>query len=335
MKKSMLLILLLSPILLFPQDWNFQKKNYSNKVVQDYKDLVMEYANNYLTPIQKEILQNHYCGPECYSTTLGGKDVPWDQETSDIKVLDKISTVVHESTHHFCNSSSVGKVNSENFVVSDSRFISVPKTDVFNANFIVEDMLRRNPKVKDMFRFDTYVGGSGFDGSCTGIYDLMNEYCAYYNGTSTAFILYEVFKDKNSDLNYFNCTSEEKLSLDMERKLAASMMGSVTAFYEFNSFIGAYLIYAKENYNEVYTDIINNSLLVESYSTVTYNFSVIAEKIHEYFPEHNFKIVSEIGTMTITYGDNETLLLSQEIFNDYIDVLNEFSNSTSLLLTKK
>ena len=85
----------------------------------------------------------------------------------------------------------------------------------------------------------------------------------------------------------------------------------------------------------MYTDIINNSLLVESYSTVTYNFSVIAEKIHEYFPEHNFKIVSETGSASITYGNNENLLLSQEIFNDYVNVLNEFSNSTNLLLTKK
>ena len=44
----MLLVLLLSPILLFPQKMS--------KEAQDYKDLVMEYANNYLTPIQKEIL---------------------------------------------------------------------------------------------------------------------------------------------------------------------------------------------------------------------------------------------------------------------------------------
>jgi len=327
MKKSMLLVLLLSPILLFPQKMS--------KEAQDYKDLVMEYAINYLTPIQKDILQNHYCGPECYSTSVGGKHVPWDKETSDIKVLDVISSVVHESTHRFCRS---GSWNSIKFVVSDSRFISVPETDDFKANFIVEDMLRRNPKVKDMFRFDTYVGSNG-GGSCTGIYDLINEYCAYYNGTSTALILYEVFKDKHAeneeDVNYYNASSEEKFFRDMERKLAVDMMSSVTAFYQFNSFIGAYLIYAKENYNEVYTDIINNSMLVDSYSTVTYNFSVIAEKIHEYFPEHNFRIVTESGSGSITYGNNESLLLSQEIFNDYIDVLNAFSNSTNLLLTKK
>ena len=324
MKKSMLLVLLLSPILLFPQKMS--------KESQDYKDLVMEYAINYLTPIQKDILQNHYCGPESYSTSIDGKHIPWNKIVSDIEVLDNISTIVHESTHEFTHSESW---NSINLVVSETRFISVPETDDFKANFIVKDMLRRNPKVKDMFRFDTYVGSNG-GGSCTGIYDLMNEYCAYYNGTSSALILYAVFKDKHSDNE-----EEEEFFRDMERVLAMSMMSSVTAFYEFNSFIGAYLMYAKENNNEVYTDIINNSLLVESYSTVTYNFSVIVEEIHEYFPEHEFKIetVWESGSGYVrsssTYGDNETLLLSQEIFNDYIDVLNEFSNSTNLLLTKK
>ncbi len=85
----------------------------------------------------------------------------------------------------------------------------------------------------------------------------------------------------------------------------------------------------------MYVDILNNSLLVDSYSTVTFNFNVIAEKTHEYFPENNFKIVSETGSTRITYGNNDRLLLSQEIYNDYIGVLNEFINSDNLLLTKK
>ena len=326
MKKSILLVLLLSPILLFPQKMS--------KEAQDYKYLVMEYANNYLTPIQKDILHNHYCGPESYSTSIGGKHVPWDKETSDSKVLDEISTIVHESTHKFCRS---GSWNSMNFIVSYSRFISVPKTEIFKSYLIVNDMLRRNPKVKDMFRFDTYVddGETGNIGSNVGgIYGLMNEYCAYYNGALSALILYEVFKDKHAeneeDVSYFDASPEEKFFRDIESASALNAMSEATAFYQFNSFIGAYLIYAKENYNKVYTDIINNSLLVESYSTVTYNFSVIAEKIHEYFPEHLFRL-SESATITPA----GSLLLSQEIFNDYIDVLNQFSNSTNLLLTKK
>ena len=80
----------------------------------------------------------------------------------------------------------------------------------------------------------------------------------------------------------------------------------------------------------MYTDIINNSLLVESYSTVTDNFSVITEKIHEYFPEHNFRIVTESGSGSITYGNNESLLLSQEIFNDYI--FNDYNRYEYLMI---
>ena len=310
MKKLMLLVLLLSPILLFPQNMS--------KEAQEYKDIVMKYAHNYLTPIQKEVLQNHYCGPECYKRFVGSKYIPWDKAVSDIKVLDMIGDIVHESTHGFTHSTSR---NSENFVVSDTRFISVPRTEIFKLNFIVDDMLSRNSKVKDMFRFENYVNNNKYG----GIYYLMNEYCAYYNGTSTDLILYKVFKDKHSDNE-----EKEKFFRDMEKELAIGMMSSITAFYEFNSFIGAYLMYAKENHHDMYIDILNNSLLVESYSIVTENFSVIAEKIHEYFPTHNF-----YSSKYRDSSSNKRLLLSQEIFNDYIDVLNEFSNSTNLLLTKK
>ena len=318
----MLLVLLIFPILLFPQKMS--------KEGQDFKDLVLEYAKIYLTPIQKDILKNHYCGPESYSSSIGGKHVPWNKIVSDIEVLDEISIVVHESTHRFCGSDSWDTMN---FVVSDTRFIFVPKTKIFKSNLIVNDMLNRNPRTKDMFRFDNYVNTNrSMCSSTSGIYGLMNEYCAYYNETSTALILYEIFKDKYSDN-----VEEEEFYRFMEKEFAMAMMGSVTAFYEFNSFIGAYLIYAKENFNLVNKEILNNSLLIESYSVVTYNFSHIANKIHEYFPEHEFKIESvwELSRSSTTYGNNETLLLSQEIFNDYVDVLNDFINYNDLVLTKK
>ena len=329
MKKHMLLVLLLSPILLFPQKMSQE--------VQDYKDIVMKYADDYLTPLQIDILENYYCGPECYTTRVNGKVVPWNKESSDIEVLDEINSIVHESTHHFNRSTYWGSMN---FVVSENKFISVTKTEIFKSNLIVNDMLKRNPKVKDMFRFDTYVNTNRNIGSSkNGIYGLMNEYCAYYNGSLSALILYEAFKDKHApnekDVNYFNASEEEKFFRDMQKELAMSLMSSVSAFYQFNSFIGAYLIYAKENHYDMYVDILNNSLLVDSYSTVTFNFNVIAEKTHEYFPKNNFKRVSETGSARITYGNNDRLLLSQEIYNDYIGVLNEFINSHNLLLTKK
>ena len=83
--------------------------------------------------------------------------------------------------------------------------------------------------------------------------------------------------------HYYDASEKQKFFRDVEKELAMAMMSSVTAFYEFNSFIGAYLMHAKENYYDIYTSILNNSSLVDAYSTVTYNFSVIAEKIHAYF----------------------------------------------------
>ena len=68
MKKSMLLVLLLSPSFLFSQ-------TLANKA-QAYKDVVMKYAYNHLTPMQIKVLEQDYCGPECYNTYVGGEFVP-------------------------------------------------------------------------------------------------------------------------------------------------------------------------------------------------------------------------------------------------------------------
>jgi hypothetical protein len=319
MKKLMLLFLLLYPSFLFSQ-------TLGNKA-QAYKDVVMKYAYNHLTPMQIKVLEQDYCGPECYTTYVGGEFVPWDKKSSDKIILGEIGTVVHESTHGFTHG------NNERYVVSETSFIEIEETDIVKSNLIVDDMIKRNPKVKDMFRFDTYVNTTrNMSSSVYGIYGLMNEYCAYYNGTSTSFILFEVFKEKHSDNE-----AEEVLFRQIENKLALSMMSSVTAFYEFNSFIGAYLLYVEKNEGQVYKDIINNTALVTAYSTVTTNFNSIAQEIHNYFPEHQIRherFFGDHGYSISTMGSNENLLVAQEIFQDYIDVLNRFNNS-NLILTKK
>ena len=323
MKKSILCVLFFFPFILHSQKLS--------KEAQDYKDLVMKYANDYLTPLQIDILENNYCGPECYIRYVGGKYVPWNKVITDTEVLDFIGSIVHESTHHF---------NDEDmYVVSETEAIYIMSTPIFKSKLIVNDMVKTNEKVVDMFRFDNYVNTDrSMASSVDGIYGLMNEYCAYYNGALTSLILYEVFKEKSSE-----DAEEEQMLRDIERELAMCAMSSSTAFYEFNAFIGAYLIYAKKNRDGIYKKILDNSSLVKAYSIVTDNFSDVVVKIHKYFPDHNFKRewrYDDGGSVSSTWGSNEILLLSQEIFNDYVDVLNDFStsekllNPTNLILTK-
>ena len=317
MKKLILCTFLLSSILL-------QSQNLS-KEAQDYKDLVMEYANDYLTSIQIDVLKNNYCGPECYETYVGGTFVPWNKVVSDLEVLENIGSIVHESTHHL-NDQDV-------YVISETAAMSINNTPVFKSNIIVKDMIKRNENVVDMFRFDNYINTDrNMASSVNGIYGLMNEYCAYYNGTLASLILYENFKDSSSDNE-----EEEQMLRKIEKELAVAAMSEATAFYEFNSFIGAYLMYAKKNRHDVYQGILDNQSLLSAYSIVTTNFSDLVNKIHRYFPNYEFKIerVWDSGSSTITYGSNEILLLSQEIYNDYVDVLNDFSNSDDLILTKR
>tara|TARA_B100000073_G_C23669363_1_gene547934 strand:- start:25 stop:978 length:954 start_codon:yes stop_codon:yes gene_type:complete len=317
MKKLILCTFLLSSILLQSQKLS--------KEAQDYKDLVMKYANYYLTSIQKDVLKNNYCGPECYKTYVGGEFVPWNKVVSDLEVLENIGSIVHESTHHLNHQ--------DIYVVSETATMSINKTPVFKSNIMVKDMIKMNKNVVDMFRFDNYVNTDrNMSSSVSGIYGLMNEYCAYYNGTLASLILYERFKYTSSDIE-----EEEQVLRKIEKELAMSAMGSSTAFYEFNAFIGAYLIYAKKNRHDVYQGILDNQSLISAYSIVTANYYEIVQKIHKLFPEHNFKIqrIWDSGSSTITYGNNEILLLSQEIYNDYVNELNDFINKDNIILTRK
>ncbi|MBE50552.1 MAG: hypothetical protein CMP51_02555 [Flavobacteriales bacterium] len=315
MKKFILCALLTIPNILLPQ------KNSS--IAQEYKSLVLKFANKYLTKQQVLILQDYYCGPECYTKFVGGKYIPWDKEVSTEEVLKNISSIVHESTHHYNHS---GK-----FVIGENSNMTIEETPVFKSSQVASEMIRKNELASDMLRFDTYVNtNSNSSSSVDGIYGLMNEYCAYYNDALASLRMYEAFE------NLYLETGKDSIQ-KIKKDFALRLMSSITAFYEFNSFIGAYLLHAKKHRPIIYEKIRNNYSLVTAYSIVTINFQEIVEKSHELFPLHNYKIVREWGSgkSTTTYGNNESLLVSQSVYNDYISMLNEFHNSTNLKLNEK
>ena len=89
-----LLFLLLSPMLLFPQEMS--KEN------QEFKDIVMKYAYQYLSPMHIKVLEENYSGPESYFSVnreTGERYRRIYDEISDEIVLREIEVGVHESTH--------------------------------------------------------------------------------------------------------------------------------------------------------------------------------------------------------------------------------------------
>jgi len=327
MKKSILLILLLSPILLFPQEMS--------KEAQEFKTIVMKYAYQYLAPMHIKVLEHHnsYSGPESYKEYRNGEYVPWDKKVSNAIVLEEITVVIHESTHGFeigylITSPPYGRIN--RFIVSPNKYVEVKETEVIRTSVIASEMIQRNDVVKEIGAFNTYVNldySDNMSSNLNGIYGLMNEYCAYYNGASSAYILYSEFK------------KEEKLAIndsisewykDRKEDLGFDAFSQMSAFYKFNSFIAAYLIYVQENNPNIYNKIMNNTELLRAYAIVTNNYQKLAEEIQNEFPEN------EMPNGKVVYSMNRYFQKYILVYNDYIPFLEELRNlANNQLLTKK
>ena len=335
----MLLVLLLSPILLFPQ--KMSKEN------QEFKDIVMKYAYQYLTPMHIKVLEENYCGPECYykvnSTTQEKKRWILD-EVSDEIVLREIEVVIHESTHGFHG------WDNNRFIVSETEYIDVRNTNFIKTSLIADDMINRNDAIQDLQLFNIYVNRKNSASDVGGIYGLMDEYCAYYNGVSAAWILYKEFKKKEDlacvsngiylpDGRVLRYTIEDSIAeryKDRKEDVGIDALDHMDAFYEFNSFIAAYLIYVQEYYPSIYNGIMNNTEFLQAYAIVTTNYQKLAEEIQEEFPEN--KIIhyktsenSHFYT-TVNLDFNEVML----VYNDYTPFLSELRNiANNHMLTKK
>ena len=327
MKKSMLLVLLLSPILLFPQEMS--KEN------QEFKDIVMKYAYQYLSPMHVKVLEESYSGPERYfsiNRETGERYRRIYDEISDKIVLGKIEVGVHESTHLFCG-------GGNRFIVSPTEYLDVQKTEVIRTSLIANDMINRNNLIQDLQLFNLYINldYNQPQGSNTwGIYGLMDEYCAYYNGVSAAWILYKELKKEqelSSNDSILECYHMRAYSVGI------AALGHMDVFYEFNSFIAAYLIYTQEHHPNIYDGIINNTEFLRAYAIVTNNYQKLAEDIQKEFPEnrmHWYDKMTQKLEMNEGAGVNLDWKEVKSIYNDYIPFLEELRNiANKHLLTKK
>jgi len=86
----------------------------------------------------------------------------------------------------------------------------------------------------------------------------MDEYSAYQNGCSAALKAYD------------NALKENDTTLAITFFKAA--LATYYAYYEFNSFIGAYLKYGKSKEPVIYQKIMNNSTLRRAYTINTIEF---------------------------------------------------------------
>lgn len=257
MMKKTLIVLAVSICLGFsndnPQNDTFCRKGVNSLATE--KMLVLLFCQQY-APDYVPMLESSYSSPNSWSRTVGGVPTPANFNANDKNdVIAEFETIIHESTHH--------KNTREGIYLGPNKYLlftDAEKNDVqyFYKSELIADFLPIDAEEK-IFRFETYIGeGSGVSANLSGIFGLMDEYSAYQNGCSAALVAYD------------NALQEKDTTLAIT--FFKDALATYYAYYEFNSFIGAYLKYGKTKEPIIYQKIMNNSTLRRAYSINTIEF---------------------------------------------------------------
>ncbi len=257
MMKKTLIVLAVSICLGFsndnPQNDTFCRKGVNSLATE--KMLVLLFCQQY-APDYVPMLESSYSSPNSWSRTVGGVPTPANFNANDKNdVIAEFETIIHESTH--------SKNTRDGIYLGPNKYLlftDAEKNDVqyFYKSELIADFLPIDAEEK-IFRFETYIGeGSGVSANLSGIFGLMDEYSAYQNGCSAALVAYD------------NALQEKDTTLAIT--FFKDALATYYAYYEFNSFIGAYLKYGKTKEPIIYQKIMNNSTLRRAYSINTIEF---------------------------------------------------------------
>jgi len=279
MMKKTLIVLAVSICLGFsndnPQNDTFCRKGVTSLATE--KMLVLLFCQQY-APDYVPMLESSYSSPNSWSRTVGGVPTPANFNANDKNdVIAEFETIIHESTH--------SKNTRDGIYLGPNKYLlftDAEKNDVqyFYKSELIAEFLPVDAEEK-IFRFETYIGeGSGVSANLSGIFGLMDEYSAYQNGCSAALVAYD------------NALQEKDTTLAIT--FFKDALATYYAYYEFNSFIGAYLKYGKSKEPVIYQKIMNNSTLRRAYTINTIEFEKAIATINSQSNrlKSNYKLVN-------------------------------------------
>lgn len=195
--------------------------------------------------------------------------------------LAQFCTAVHEECHRFTHRTA--SYGGENIYIGNGEHINVKYTEVFDS----VEMARNIPEHLRTYRYTTYVGEAASQYTSSrqyGPYGLLNEFTAYC-------------WDNNNLLklgDYLIGSGDDSASWVLRGN-------AFLAYAEFRFYTLRYMMYAKENYPDIYQGILENDNYRLAFSTIDSIFSDIVE----------MRLSSGSG-MTTGYNDYEMLMAEME-----------------------
>lgn len=222
-----------------------------------------------------------------------------------------METAVHEGTHVVTRTP--GRAKEYAYYINPGETIVVPITETFPSKELVAVI----PENLRTFRFKTYIEAPISDTATQseGIYGLLDEFNAYYQGLFAACDLFPYYKENIFSPNFMTYF-----------EFLRAVYADYFAYYEFKFFIETYLIYAQKKYPAAYGKIMGNRNFISVFRKLDAAWIGLLERIRDLEKEMN-ALVEKYG-MAITREGNWTYIgpkgsrgFSMENNQDAIDLL--------------
>ena len=187
------------------------------------------------------------------------------------RLIDSLNTVVHEECHIFTD---VGE-EKERIYEGNEKSTEVPYTEVFESKEMVDSV----PEQCRGRRFAPYISEAqdGLVSNVEGAYGLLNEFSAYSWGMNNVVAMYpyhERFADDTDTWGSF-------ISNGASNRLA---------YAEMKYYLLHYLRYAKENYPDIYRQIMENKEFCLAYKDIDSRYAASIAEFEDDLPKIEEKL---------------------------------------------
>lgn len=221
----------------------------------------------------------------------------YDQES----ILSSISTVVHESCHMYQSKKPLILCAEKDLPYSFENKYTVYFIDQ-NQEYLVQEtptfpsrkIAAHIPKNLRSFRYNTYIntGQRALGTQQSGVYGLMDEWAAYFNGFKTTVLNFNEYQ-RLGQLDGF--------------KSFLGDAGSIRIAYpEFKYYILTYLTYAQQNDPKIYHAIVANEDFRKAYWSIDKAYSAIIQAYEKTLDK--IKVAVESQGMSYSFGDDFVML---------------------------
>lgn len=207
------------------------------------------------------------------------------------RILDSVSTAVHEETHaysfHYARN-----YQEMAYFVGNKKTIYVPYTEVYES----KKMAASIPKKLRTSRYNTYVAKptANLSSNVQGAYGLMNEFMAYRAGMNTS-------------VSMFSYLKSQKAGWDAWKTYINLCENGRQAYAEFKYYILHYLYYAKKHYPNVYKGIVTNREFCRAYKRLESSYAKL-NKTYTKDLQKLKKIIEKQGD-TLEISDESVMLI--------------------------